>query len=93
MPRARAVEPAPKWTLEQLIKVKGMGPGIIGQEMYEAAQAVMVATAGGTLGPAIVTHDDPALFQGGPIKVVDGRPIYADPAVQAYRDALREGAA
>jgi hypothetical protein len=83
---------SPTWTVEELLKVRHLGPGVIGKEMFEAAQALMDATAGGKLGPAIMNHDDPASFQGGPIRIENGRPIYADPAVQAYRDSLREAA-
>jgi hypothetical protein len=71
-----AAPAAPKWTPEQLLAVKHVGPGIIGQEMHDAAQAYVKTTLGGTLGPAI-TSNDPKYNQAGPVKIVDGKPIFA----------------
>lgn len=43
----------PTWTREQLLAVKHLGPAIIGQAMYEAAQALVTETNDGHLGPAL----------------------------------------
>lgn len=45
---------APKWTHDQLKAVRHLGPGIIGQEMYEAAQVFETETKGGMFGPALL---------------------------------------
>lgn len=49
-----AVQSTQKWTPEELLGVKHLGPGIIGQEMYDAAQAYDIKTDGGKFGPAIL---------------------------------------
>lgn len=43
-----------KWTFAELMAVKHLGPGIIGQEMYEASQKLSVQTGGGVYGPALL---------------------------------------
>lgn len=56
MPRkvtpAEVPEEVPQWTPEQLKAVRHLGPGVIGQAMYEASQAYIASSAGGILGPA-----------------------------------------
>jgi hypothetical protein len=42
------------WTLAQLMAVKHLGPAIIGQRMFEAAQAITKKTNGGVFGPALL---------------------------------------
>lgn len=56
-PVAPKAHPKPRWTDDELLRVKHLGPAIIGQEMYEAAQQVNVTTAGGVLGPAVLAKD------------------------------------
>jgi hypothetical protein len=56
-PRALNVPPAPKWTPAQLMAVRHMGPSMIGQEMYDAAQEYMKTTNGGIFGPALISND------------------------------------
>lgn len=54
-PASAPVAPTrPRWTDDELLRVKHLGPAIIGQEMYEAAQKVNIQTAGGVLGPAVL---------------------------------------
>lgn len=70
----------PKWTPEQLKAVAHMGPGVIGHEMHEAAQRYLKETNGGVFGPALLgskEHD-----QSGPVKLVDGKPIFARDLVE-----------
>lgn len=43
-----------KWTAEELLAVKHLGPGIIGEEMYKASQAYDAQTGGGKYGPALL---------------------------------------
>jgi hypothetical protein len=58
-PRNKAKSPdEPKWTQEQLLSVKHMGPAIIGQEMHEAAQKVVKETDSGRMGPAILKTNE-----------------------------------
>lgn len=52
-----------------------MGPALIGQEKYDAAQAYVAKTHGGAFGPALL--GDPSASQAGPVKIVDGKPIFA----------------
>ena len=59
-----AAEPAPvpappvaqptesQWAPEVLVAVAHLGPGVIGKEMYAAAQAYVTSSANGVLGPA-----------------------------------------
>lgn len=57
MPATKKVAGAPatpKWTPEQLLRVKHMGPALIGQEMYDAAQAYVASTGSGKFGPALL---------------------------------------
>lgn len=64
-----------QWSPAELLAVRHLGPAIIGQEKYDAAQAYIAVTHGGAFGPALL--GDPAFDQSGPIKVVDGVPIFA----------------
>jgi hypothetical protein len=78
MPRknpAASVAAAPKWTPEDLMASRQFGPGMIGQEKYDAVQAYVAETGGGMFGPAL--RNSPAHNQAGPIKIVDGKPIFA----------------
>lgn len=75
-PEVPSVEATPSWTPAQLMAVKHMGPGIIGQAMYDAAQAYVSTTNDGVFGPAIVSRD-PKYNQAGPLKIVNGKPIFA----------------
>lgn len=56
MPKPKtAVEKAlDKWTFQELMAVKHLGPGLIGQEMYDASQKLSGQTGGGVFGPAIL---------------------------------------
>lgn len=60
MPRTNAPKPTPtapvtpQWSPEELMKVRHLGPGIIGQAKYDAAQAYVHATNGGKFGPALL---------------------------------------
>lgn len=47
---------SPKWTREQLLAHRGFGPALIGQEMYDAIQAVRIETGDGEFGPALLGH-------------------------------------
>lgn len=60
-PKAPKTADAPKWTPEQLMAVKHLGPAIIGAEMHAAAQAYLVRTNDGAFGPALL--GDPAFSQ------------------------------
>lgn len=54
---AKATESdAVQWTDKELRDVyqSGVGPGIIGREMWEAAQRFAEVTAAGVLGPALI---------------------------------------
>ena len=77
-PKKAGAAKAPKWTPEELLSVKHLGPAIIGQEKYEASQAFVAATSSGRFGPAILGV--PGYNQAGPVKVVDGVPIFAETA-------------
>lgn len=46
--------PPPRWTTEQLMAVRHLGPALIGEEMYAAAQAVANQTGDGRFGPALL---------------------------------------
>ena len=50
---------APQFTVEQLLGAKGMGPAIVGKELYEASQAYVSSTSNGVLGPAILETPRP----------------------------------
>lgn len=67
---------APKWTPEELMAVKHLGPGIIGQEKYDASQAYAATTSDGKFGPALIGV--PGYSQAGPVKIVDGKPVFAE---------------
>jgi hypothetical protein len=55
----RKAKDEPKgWTQEQLLGVKHMGPAIIGQEMYDAAQKVVKETDSGRMGPALLMNEE-----------------------------------
>lgn len=54
----RKKDSEPQWTQEQLLSVKHMGPAIIGQEMYDAAQKVVKETDSGRMGPAILMNEE-----------------------------------
>lgn len=58
------------------MKVRHLGPGIIGQEKFDAAQAYVTETHGGAFGPALL--GSAAHSQAGPTKIVDGRPVFAE---------------
>lgn len=45
-------EPEIQWTPEQLLAVRHLGPGVIGEAMYRAKEAYIASSAGGILGPA-----------------------------------------
>lgn len=66
---------APTWTPAELMAVRHLGPGIIGKEKHAAAQAYVSQTHGGTFGPALLGSLEHS--QAGPVKVVDGVPIFA----------------
>lgn len=74
------------WTDEELLAVKHFGPAIIGQEMYEAAQAVAVATKDGIFGPALLASDPivPAPIVEKPAPA----PVKSDPEPPATPPAL-----
>jgi hypothetical protein len=57
------------WTPEELLAVRHMGPGIIGEAKYKAAQAYVAQTGGGMFGPALIS-DDPKYNQAGPTRPV-----------------------
>lgn len=42
------------WTPEELLKVKHLGPGLIGKAMHDAAQALAAETDNGRFGPALL---------------------------------------
>lgn len=65
-PKAPKLADAPKWTPQQLMAVKHLGPAIIGEEMHAAAQAYVKTTSDGRFGPALL--GDPKFAQGGPVK-------------------------
>lgn len=44
----------PRWTVQELLSVKHLGPGILGQEMYQASQALVKENANGVFGPALL---------------------------------------
>ena len=48
-------KPIEEYTTEELMKVKGMGPSIVGGAVYLAAQQLAAASAGGIWGPAILS--------------------------------------
>lgn len=48
------VSVVPTWTKQQLLDVKHLGPAIIGEDMYEASQALVSETNGGVFGPALL---------------------------------------
>lgn len=52
-PKDPTVTP-PTWTPEQLLAVKHLGPAIIGQAMYDAAQELAETTNNGVFGPALL---------------------------------------
>lgn len=55
--------------------VKHMGPALIGQEKYDAAQAYVRSTGGGLFGPALL--GDQRFNQSGPVGFKDGIPVFA----------------
>lgn len=44
---------APKFSVAQLLEVKDFGPGLIGQEMFDAKEAYLRDSQGGIYGPAL----------------------------------------
>lgn len=50
----KGAAPAPTWTRAELLGVQHLGPGIIGEEMFRASQALVTAPGAVTLGPAIL---------------------------------------
>lgn len=73
---ARKAVESPTWTPEQLMAVKSFGPGIIGQEMYDACQSYLRSTYGGQFGPALLGSK--AHSQAGPVKIENGKPVFAE---------------
>jgi len=65
-----------KWTPAELLAVRNFGPAIIGEEKHAAAQAYIASTNGGLFGPALISRD-PKYLQTAPVKIVDGKPVFA----------------
>lgn len=55
--KAAAAELAQRWTRDQLMAVRHLGPAIIGREMFEAAQSLEEKTVGGVFGPALLATE------------------------------------
>jgi hypothetical protein len=49
---AAVVVPEETWTSAELLAVKHLGPGVIGEAKFRAVQAYIASSAGGVLGPA-----------------------------------------
>lgn len=65
MPRKKPIQPEQDgttptecpWSQTELLAVKHLGPGIIGQAMYDAAQQYATETKGGVFGPALLATE------------------------------------
>lgn len=44
----------PRWTIQELLANKHLGPAIIGEEMYAASQAAARENGNGVFGPALL---------------------------------------
>lgn len=71
-----------QWTRDELLGVRDLGPAIIGQEMYEAAQALSFESAEGVFGPAILATEP--LTRAPIVSAPSGTPVKSDPDPSSF---------